>query len=300
MPPLGPEDTAQYREWAAITRERTALRAELYRLKMETELAALRAEIEENRRLRLEIEALRSRSSRVQLSKQARVEREWQEHIRLCDKRRQEIAAQERHARCSDEEKYTWRPGKVADRHRLGATIRATPNFYDALGDADSSSTTRMQQPAPFAASPLTAPPSSPSPTSSTHLARGPPPSPPLTSSTRQVRGPPSSASTISSTSSAAPVATGTVAQRPAAAGRNDVQSQAALARQDKEQRQRSREIQAIYLREKYPERYGTPRPAGIPKPAASPPSRAAAAAPPAPGKPTDHVPGRNSQRFGR
>ena len=58
MPPLGPEDAAQYREWAAITRERTALCAELYRLKKEMELAALRAEIKENRRLRLEIEAL--------------------------------------------------------------------------------------------------------------------------------------------------------------------------------------------------------------------------------------------------
>ena len=144
LPPLGPEDAARYRERAALARERTALRAQLYRLKMEQELAALQADREENRALRAEIKALRSRSSRAQLSKQADVERKWQEHIRLCDKRRREIAAQERHARCSDEEKYTWRPGKVADRHRLGATIRATPNFYDALGDAGSLLTTLM------------------------------------------------------------------------------------------------------------------------------------------------------------
>ena len=267
-------------------RENAALRAELDRL----------AAVKENRRLRLELAALRSRSSSAQPNEQASVERKWQEHIRLCDERRREIAAQERHARCSDEEKYTWRPGKVADRHRLGATIRATPNFYDALGDAGSSSTAPMQQPArSFPASPLTAPSSSPSPTSSStaRQARGPPALSTSSSSARQVRGPPSAASTISSTSSATPVATSTGAQRPpAAAGRNEVQSQAALARQRKEQRQRSREIQAIYLRKKYPERYGTP------KPAASPPSCAAAAAPPAPGKPADQVPGRSSQHF--
>ena len=210
LPPLGPEDAAHYRKWTAIMRERTALRAELDRLKMEKEIAALQADVEENQRLRLELAALRSRSSSAQLNEQASVERKWQEHIRLCDERRREIAAQERHARCSDEEKYTWRPGKVADRHRLGATIRATPNFYDALGDAGSSSTAPMQQPArPFPASPLTAPSSSPSPTSSStaRQARGPPPSPTSSSSARQVRGPPSAASTISSTSGATPVA---------------------------------------------------------------------------------------------
>ena len=175
--------------------------------------------------------------------------------------------------------------GKVANRHP-DATIRATPNFYDPLDDAGSSSTTPMQQPARSPpASPLAAPPSSPSPTlsSSTRPTCGPPPATISSSSTRQARGPPSVASTIASASSATPAATSSDAQRPPSAeGRSDVQTQAARARQDKEQRQRSRAIQAIYLREKYPERYGTS------KPTVSPPYRAQAATPPVPDRATD------------
>ena len=84
-------------------------------------------------------------------------------------------------------------------------------------------------------------------------------------------------------------------AQRPPSAEvRPDVQTQAALARQDKEQRQRSRAIQAIYLREKYPERYGTS------KPVVSPPSRAPAATPPVPDRPKDRVSDHSSRHFGR
>ena len=74
LPPLGPEDAARYRKRAAIAWENTALCAEHYWLEEEKEIAALRAA---NEALRAEIEALRSRSSHVQLNEQARVEREW-------------------------------------------------------------------------------------------------------------------------------------------------------------------------------------------------------------------------------